>query len=47
MLLINNDDAQKVLTIEDPLRVLEDGRRELAKHEGCSSSRSAPSSTIG
>lgn len=33
MLFINNDDVQKVLTIEDTLRVLEEGHRELAdKH---------------
>lgn len=33
MLFINNDDVQKVLTIEDTLRVLEDGHKELAKQE--------------
>jgi len=31
MLLINNADVAKVLTIEDTLRVLEDGHRELAR----------------
>ena len=33
MLFINNDDVQQVLTIEDTLRVLEDGHRELARQE--------------
>lgn len=33
MFFINNDDVQKVLTIEDTLRVLEDGHRQLARQE--------------
>jgi hypothetical protein len=33
MLFINNEDVQKVLTIEDTLRVLEAGHEELAKQE--------------
>ena len=33
MLFLNNDDIQKVLTIEDTLRVLEEGHRELARQE--------------
>ncbi|HZT09056.1 MAG TPA: ornithine cyclodeaminase family protein [Chloroflexota bacterium] len=33
MLFLNNDDVQRVLTVEDTLRVLEDGHRELARHE--------------
>ena len=33
MLFINNDDVQKVLHIEDALRVLEDGHLELARQE--------------
>lgn len=33
MLFLNNDDVQKVLTIEDTLRVLEDGHRELGRQE--------------
>ena len=33
MLFLNNDDIQKVLTVEDTLRVLEDGHRELGRQE--------------
>jgi len=33
MLFINNDEVQKILTVEDTLRVLEDGHRDLAKQE--------------
>jgi alanine dehydrogenase len=33
MLFINNDDVKKVLTVEDTLRVLEEGHRELARQE--------------
>jgi ornithine cyclodeaminase/alanine dehydrogenase-like protein (mu-crystallin family) len=33
MLFINNDDVQTILTMEDALRVLEDGHGELAKME--------------
>jgi len=33
MLFINNEDVEKVLTIRDTLRVLEEGHRELAKAE--------------
>jgi ornithine cyclodeaminase/alanine dehydrogenase-like protein (mu-crystallin family) len=33
MLFINNDDVQKMLVMEDALRVLEDGHRELANKE--------------
>ena len=33
MLIINNDDVQKVLTVEDTLRVLEEGHAELARRE--------------
>lgn len=31
MLFINNDDVKRVLTIDDALRVLADGHRELAE----------------
>jgi ornithine cyclodeaminase/alanine dehydrogenase-like protein (mu-crystallin family) len=33
MLFINNDDVQQVLTVEETLRVLEDGHAELARQE--------------
>ncbi len=33
MFFINNDDVRQILTIEDTLRVLEDGHRELARQE--------------
>jgi ornithine cyclodeaminase/alanine dehydrogenase-like protein (mu-crystallin family) len=33
MLFINNDEVEKVLTMEDTLRVLEDGHKELARGE--------------
>ena len=38
MLFINNDDVQKILTMEDTLRVLEDGPLELANHQEVSAS---------
>lgn len=31
MLFINNEEVEKVLTMEDTLRVLEDGHKELAR----------------
>ena len=33
MLFLNNDDVRKVLTMEDTIRVLEDGHRELERGE--------------
>src|SRR5579862_563563 len=33
MLFLNNGDIERVLTIEDTLRVLEDGHRELGRQE--------------
>ena len=33
MLFINNDEVEKVLTMEDTLRVIEEGHKELARGE--------------